>query len=60
VGTVTFTRSATASDSADPTDRGSGCSVTLTTASGARTTLSFSTYQFVNDVNVDVPAICLQ
>lgn len=58
-GSVTITLPASAANPADPSDPNSGYTISL--SSGGNTSqLSFSAGQFVDNPNVDTPAICLQ
>ncbi len=58
-GSVTISLPASAANPADPSDPNSGYTITL--SSGGNTSqLSFSSGQFVDNPNVDTPAICLQ
>lgn len=57
-GSVTITLPANAPSPADPTDANSGYVATL--SNGSTTSLSFSSGQFVDNPNVDIPGICLQ
>jgi hypothetical protein len=58
-GSVTISLPGGAPNPADPSDPNSGYTITLSTG-GNTSQLSFSSGQFVDNPNVDTPAICLQ
>ncbi|PWV94401.1 hypothetical protein DFQ01_13130 [Paenibacillus cellulosilyticus] len=59
-GSITLSRPASASETADPSDPNSGYTITYSPESGDDKQMTFSAMQLLDDASVDTPSICLQ